>query len=56
MWLCVEHHRGTIGVHGKLGHQLDLKLKKLAQEKYEKRHSREEFIQLMGKNYIGSDE
>lgn len=55
VWLCVEHHRGTTGVHGKLGHQLDLRLKQIAQEKYEKRHTREEFIKLMGKNYRGDE-
>ena len=27
VWLCYNHHRGTNGVHGKNGHELDLKLK-----------------------------
>lgn len=51
VWLCTQHHRGTNGVHGKQGHELDLKLKQIAQEKYERKHTREDFIKLMGKNY-----
>lgn len=27
VWLCVEHHRGTNGVHGKNGNELDHRLK-----------------------------
>lgn len=50
--LCYEHHRGTNGVHGKNGRQLDIKLKKIAQRKYEETHTREEFIKLIGKNYL----
>lgn len=30
VYLCYEHHEGTNGVHGKNGHELDIKLKKLA--------------------------
>lgn len=56
VWLCTKHHRGTNGVHGKNGHELDLKLKEIAQKKYEKKHTREDFIQLMGKNYVRSAE
>ena len=26
VWLCAEHHRGTLGVHGKVVHVLDIKL------------------------------
>lgn len=33
VWLCAEHHRGIIGVHGKLGHSLDLKLKETCEKK-----------------------
>lgn len=50
--LCYEHHRGTNGVHGKNGRQLDIKLKKIAQKKYEETHTREEFIKLIGKSYL----
>ncbi|MBY0756535.1 hypothetical protein K5V21_13890 [Clostridium sardiniense] len=31
--LCYEHHRGTYGVHGSKGHELDMKLKYEFQEK-----------------------
>lgn len=34
--LCYEHHRGTNGVHGKNGRQLDLRLKKLHKENLKK--------------------
>lgn len=54
VWLCAEHHRGTIGVHGKLGHSLDLKLKETCEKKYiNLGHTKEEFIKLIGKSYIG---
>lgn len=33
-YLCWEHHEGTNGVHGKNGHDLNLKLKKVAQYKW----------------------
>jgi len=32
--LCYEHHRGTNGVHGKNGRELDLKLKRKLQQTY----------------------
>ena len=47
-----EEHRGTYGVHGKFGRDLDIKLKQDAQRKYEETHTREEFIKLIGKNYL----
>ncbi len=50
--LCYEHHRGTNGVHGKNGAKLSLQLKKMMQAEYEKDHSREEFIALIGRNYL----
>jgi len=50
--LCYEHHRGTNGVHGKNGANLSLQLKKMMQAEYEKDHSREEFIALIGRNYL----
>lgn len=31
--------------------KLDVRLKRLAQEAYEKNHTREEFIALVGRNY-----
>ena len=53
VYLCEEHHRGTIGVHGKLGHSLDLRLKQDAEKVFLKKgHTKEEFIQLIGKNFL----
>lgn len=53
VWLCQEHHRGTIGVHGKLGHALDLRLKESCQKVYiYKGHTTEEFIKLIGKSFL----
>lgn len=53
VWLCEAHHRGTYGVHGKLGEYLDFKLKRECQAKYEETHTREEFMSIIGKNYRG---
>ena len=52
VWLTPEMHRGTQGVHGRDGHELDLFLKRLCQIKYEKEHSREEWMRLIGRNYL----
>lgn len=46
-----EHNMSSRGVH--FNKKLDLWLKQLCQEKYEKMgHSREEFIKLVGRNYL----
>lgn len=51
VWLCSEHHRGRNGVHG--GNKyLNIKLKQLAQSKFEESHTREDFIKIFGKNYL----
>ncbi len=53
VWLCIEHHKGTIGVHGKLGHSLDLRLKQECERKFiNQGHSIEDFIKIIGKSYI----
>ena len=52
VWLCQEHHQGTFGVHGAKGHEIDLYLKKTCQLKYEETHTRDEFIDLIGRNYL----
>lgn len=52
VWLCLNHHEGTNGVHGKNGHELDLKLKKIAQRTFEENHTREEFMKIFGRNYL----
>lgn len=46
------HNQSNDGVHGKNGHELDLHLKRECQRKYEETHSREEFMLLIGKNYL----
>ena len=51
VYLCYLHHRdNVIGVH--FNKELDLALKKKAQEIFEKQHSREEFMQEFGKSYL----
>lgn len=50
--LCWNDHEGTYGVHGKYGDELDLRLKQDCQRKYEESHPREEFMKLVGKNYL----
>ena len=46
------HNQSSIGVHGKDGRELDLMLKQHCQRKYEETHTREEFMKLIGKNYL----
>lgn len=48
-WL---HNQSAEGVHGANGKELDLLLKRHAQAKFEETHSRDEFIRLIGKNYL----
>ncbi len=53
VYLCSEHHRGDFGVHGKHGHSLDIRLKQTCEKKYLLQgHTKEEFIRLIGKNYL----
>ena len=46
------HNQSEDGVHGKNGHDLDLMLKRHCQMKYEETHTREEFMKLIGRNYL----
>ncbi|MDR0979475.1 MAG: hypothetical protein LBL91_06145 [Lachnospiraceae bacterium] len=49
--LCNLHHNmSKDSVH--FNREMDLQLKRLYQEEYEKTHSRQEFIRLIGKNFI----
>lgn len=51
IWLKPElHNLSNQGVH--FNHDLDLKLKRICQRKYEETHTREEFMQLIGRNYL----
>jgi hypothetical protein len=51
VWLCAEHHRGNSGVH--FNRELDLSIKMFAQTEFEKTHTREDFIRIFGKSYLG---
>jgi len=49
--LCGRHHNlSDEGVH--FNKKLDLKLKREFQAKYEETHTRQEFIALIGRNYL----
>lgn len=50
VWLCSEHHRGKVSPHQ--NKDIDLKLKQLAQRSYEKKHTREEWLAKVGRNYL----
>ncbi len=53
VWLQGDwHNQADYGVHGKDGHDINFKLKEICQSEYEKTHSREEFIKLIGRNYL----
>lgn len=51
VYLCPTHHRDSKhGVH--FNKSLDLYLKILCQMEFEKTHTRQEFVKLIGKNYL----
>lgn len=51
VWLCGYHHNlSNFGIH--FNKERDLELKREAQMKYEETHSREEFMALIGRNYL----
>ena len=53
VWLTGHYHnQSNEGVHGKDGHELDMRLKRVCQRKFEETHSRDEFISIIGKNYL----
>jgi len=56
VYLCYCHHEGTYGVHGKCGEKLNRHLKIMCQKEYEKSHTREQFLKIIGKNYINEEE
>lgn len=50
--LCLRHHReGKEAVHNNI--ENDTILKKLCQQEYEKTHTREEFVRIIGRSYTG---
>lgn len=48
--LCSAHHRGIHGVH--FNKKLDLAIKRLCQKEFEKTGTREDFLKLIGRNYL----
>lgn len=53
VWLRYDWHNGAdYGVHGSHGHELDMKLKRDCQKKFEETHSRKEFMKIIGRNYL----
>ena len=51
VYLCYRHHNGSSeGVH--YNHKLDIELKQLAQQEFEKTHSRDEWMKIIHKNYL----
>lgn len=51
IWLCAEHHRGPLGPH--MNREADLRLRRYAQSCYEDSHSRAEWMEAIGRNYLG---
>lgn len=55
VYLCGAHHNlSDYGVHFNV--ELDQQLKQECQRKYEETHSREEFMALIGRNYIDEED
>lgn len=52
VYLCENCHKGTNGVHGKNGHEIDTDLKRMCQWAFEQTHSRDEFMKAIGRSYI----
>lgn len=52
--LCWEHHRGRYGVHGADGHEVDLKLKQLSEQKWLEYYDKtiDEWIKRYNRNYL----
>lgn len=51
VWLCYRHHNGSnYSVH--FNKTLDIKVKQLAQEAFEKNHTRAEFMRIFGKSWL----
>ena len=51
VYLCRKHHLDSrVGVHFNKG--LDTYLKRMAQKKFEQTHSRADFMEAFGRNYL----
>jgi len=52
VWLTGEYHNQNSRIDVHHNKKLNLKLKRECQARYEETHSREDFIKLIGKNYL----
>ena len=48
--LCYDHHRGNNGVH--FNKELDLRLKKMGQERFTEIYPDVDFLAVFGRNYL----
>lgn len=54
VWLCGKHHNlSNEGVH--FNRELDMRLKQLAQKRFEEEYPNESFLRIFGRNYIAKD-
>ena len=51
VWLCAKHHNmSDYGIH--FNKEEDMELKRECQRKFEETHSRDAFMELIGRNYL----
>ena len=51
VWLCAKHHNmSDYGIH--FNKEEDMELKRACQRKFEETHTREEFMEKIGRNYL----
>ena len=51
VWLCAKHHNmSKDGVHQ--NRELDLRLKQLAQKRFEEEYPNEDFLKVFGRNFL----
>lgn len=51
LWLCAKHHNmSSYGIH--FNKDIDMEVKRECQRKYEENHTREEFMEQIGRNYL----
>lgn len=48
--LCYNHHRGNSGVH--FNRELDLRVKRMAQERFIEAYPETDFLAVFGRNYL----
>ena len=54
VWLCGKHHNlSNEGVH--FNRELDMRLKQLAQKRFEEEYPNESFLKIFGRNYVAKD-